>query len=169
MDGRELDKQKQMENAKTKLFLTLFSLRYPFPGNFLHPDYIAALNQIDVVFQGHQTVVKAWHNLHTCYSNESIINKEKVTEDLKHQLLTQMGLVVGYDVMHVDFSKSYAPEAHGSERNQNIALRILQLDYYKNANLMNPANLKLLSLQIEYFQSLLGDQDSSEKDGNEKQ
>lgn len=150
--GVKLEKEKQKESAKMNLFLNLFSFREATPVNFLHPDFVKALNQIDVVYMDHHNVLHIWHELHRTYANESLLNRQKLIDDLRQNLLIQMGDVLGYKVSEIDFSKSYSPRGHGDEWQANIELRVAQYNYYKDGN-------EMILLQSEWLKRALKEQE----------
>jgi len=135
---------RQKNQTKKDIFLILFSLRDSFQGNYLHPDYVNALNKIDVAFQGHENVIQAWHNLHQSFLQRDLINIDAVRDDLKRELLSQMAHTVGYKLSKLDMSKAYTPQAHGDKDKLEYEIRIYKHIYYKEA-------LDAVRLQNKWF------------------
>jgi|SRR5690606_19177511 len=114
--GRKLDDEQNKYNAKRNLFLTLFSLR----GNPTHYDFVNGLNQIDIVFQDEENVLKAWEKLFDSLGNPNQNNAIQNWDLLRTELLSEMAQSIGYQKLkQTSIQRNYSPQAHFDQNDEN--------------------------------------------------
>lgn len=114
--GRKLNDQQNQLNAKSELFLTLYSLR----GNPTSYRFVDALNQIDIVFQNENAVLTAWQKLYDSLNQRDLSNPYDTRNLLQTDLLSEMASVLGYQKLkQTDIQKNYKPQAHADENIEN--------------------------------------------------
>lgn len=132
---------KEKRDQKAWVFNTLMSLR-ALP---LAPDYVKALNYIDVVFYKNAKVRERWKTLlgHFCsdaYKREPI---EQATfdraRDLAAELMAEMAKDLGYEFDHTHIKENaYYPKGHGE-----LEIKGLQLLDKGTAVLEGKASIKV--------------------------
>jgi hypothetical protein len=114
--GRKLNDEQNKYDAKSELFLTLFSLR----GNPTSYTFVNALNQIDIVFQDEPSVLTAWNKLYDSLNHSNLSNPIETWNLLRTDLLSQMAHSLGYQKLkQTDIQKNYSPQAHADENLEN--------------------------------------------------
>jgi hypothetical protein len=114
--GRKLNDEQNKYDAKSDLFLTLFSLR----GNPTHYNFVNGLNQIDIVFQDVQTVLTAWEKLYESLGNPNQNNAVQNWDLLRTELLSEMAQHLGYQKLkQTAIQRNYSPKAHALESDEN--------------------------------------------------
>jgi len=112
--------RKQKIDAKKRLFLSLMAHRKALPPN---PEWVNALNVIDVVFADHPNVVSLWHE----YYNLLHADMEKTQQQREHkylEMLSAMANVVGYkSLSQTDIDKFYFPKAYGDQLEINAKVQ----------------------------------------------
>ncbi len=132
--GRILNDQQNKDNAKRNLFLTLFSFR----GIPVHPDFVNALNKIEIVFNDTPVVLEAWHKLYDSYNNTSLVDQETTWRLIRFELLSKISLSLGYtDLKQYDMEKNYFPQGHANQHISEFEFRNDQQAYYKSAGILN--------------------------------
>ena len=132
--GRKLNDQQNKDNAKRNLFLTLFSFR----GIPVHPDFVNALNKIEIVFNDTPVVLEAWHKLYDSYNNTSLVDQETTWRLIRFELLSKISLSLGYtDLKQYDMEKNYFPQGHANQYISEFEFRNDQQAYYKSAGILN--------------------------------
>jgi hypothetical protein len=113
--------------AKERLFMTLMAHRRSFPPT---PDWVGALNLIDVVYADNPNIVRQWHSLY-----DILIQGPLNMPRFNHQyleLLSSMATSLGYrSLQQTDIDKFYAPQALGDQfalnaEIQKESLRVLK-------------------------------------------
>lgn len=142
--GQYLQDRKIKKQAKTNLFNTLFSLR----GQPVNYYYVNALNQIDIVFHKDKIVLDAWHRLYDSLNDLNIGDrletdpvfreaKNKDWDKLRHEILIQMALVVGYNlkVMKPEYllNPAYSPQGHLFVENFDWDLKTAEKEFYNKS------------------------------------
>ena len=118
--GRQLDNEKQKDNAKRSLFLLLFSLR----GNPLHHDFVRGLNQIEVVFEDVPQVISAWRTHFASLGQKDQVNAAKNWEIERAALLSSMAVHLGYsNIPHGELLRDYYPVGHDTQLQDDQQLR----------------------------------------------
>lgn len=99
--------RKEKRDAKLKLFVTLMAHRKSTPPS---PDWVTALNLIDVAFAEHPRVVELWHALYQLFHNQT----RTEAQDHKYlELLSEMAVVLGFRrLKQTDIDKFYSPQSH---------------------------------------------------------
>jgi hypothetical protein len=122
---RWADNRREKRQAKLWVFRTLMTYR----ATRLNPNFVQALNVIDVVFNGDQRGEKgtrtAWKVLldHLTTDQGSKEAQEK-TLDLTIKLLVQMGKALGYDFDEVHLKRQvYQPIGHNQIEEEQRQLR----------------------------------------------
>ncbi|MGB4775588.1 MAG: DUF6680 family protein [Daejeonella sp.] len=132
--GRSLNNEQQKDNAKRNLFLTLFSLR----GTPLHYDFVAGLNQIDIVFEDIPSVLNAWKDLRNSLNLKGQVNPDQNWTLLRTNLLSAMAVSLGYNkIQQTDMISDYYPEGHEFQLQTDLEFRRDRHEYYKSANVLN--------------------------------
>ena len=107
--AKKLENASGKEEAKRHLFFTLFAFR----GNAMSQEFINALNTIDIIFQDTPQVTAAWHALRDSFFQSGLINPQLTRDLLKTDLLSKMGISLGYDALsQVDIATYYRPQGH---------------------------------------------------------
>lgn len=117
---------KQIRDQKLWVFGTLMSNR----GSMVSPDYVRALNYIDVVFYKNENVRKRWKNLLDYLGSpdwasgavqQATVDK---TLDLSAELLTEMAKDVGLGYDHTQIkNRGYYPKRLGQIEEELAELR----------------------------------------------
>lgn len=137
--GRRLDNESQKDATKRDLFLMLFSYR----GVPTHEDFVNGLNQIDVVFQDTETVLKAWHELYDALYAQNRTDLLKHWELLRVDLLSAMAVSLGYNKLNQTvIQRVYIPQYHIHVENTQTELDEAELAYYKSGIAMNQKALE---------------------------
>ena len=96
--------------AKRQLFLTLMANRKAAPT----PNWVSALNLIDVVYADDKRVVELWHKLYDTLNSLPINNQQFTHQHLN--LLSTMAGSLGYrSLQQTDIDKFYAPQGLGDQ------------------------------------------------------
>jgi hypothetical protein len=127
---RRLDEDREAKRRKLTIFKTLMTFRVAR----LSPEYVRALNSIDVEFTAdndkEKSVLKAWKELNDLFSNyKTTQNAEEKSHDLNAALLEAMGKSLGYDFDRVYLKKgAYYPEFLVNVEVEQHTLRRLVLE-----------------------------------------
>jgi hypothetical protein len=120
--------RKQKIGEKNRLFLTLMAHRKTLPPN---PEWVNALNVIDVVFSDNPNIVTHWHDFYNLLHAD--MEKTQQQRDHKYlELLSAMAKVLDYpSLSQTDIDKFYIPKAYGdqyeiSAKIQKEWLRVLE-------------------------------------------
>lgn len=101
--------RKQKIDANKRVFLTLMAHRKALPPN---PEWVNALNLIDVIFHDCPQIVALWHEYFALLCQ--IHNWEESTQQREHkylELLSAMAQSLGYrDIQQTDMDKFYSPK-----------------------------------------------------------
>jgi hypothetical protein len=125
---RRLDKGREAKNRKLWVFKTLMSYR----ATFLNPNFVQALNLIDVEFDANnekeKAVRNAWKVLLDHFGDladpKNQSNSAEKTATLTTNLLLAMGKSLGYDFDEVQIKKgAYYPMGLGNVEQEQHALR----------------------------------------------
>jgi hypothetical protein len=96
--------------AKRQLFVALMAHRKAAPT----PEWVNALNLIDVIYADDSEVVELWHRLYDTLTTQPFNNQQ-----FGHQyinLLSNMARSLGYrSLQQTDIDKFYAPQALGDQ------------------------------------------------------
>ena len=114
------------QDQKLWVFGTLMSLR----AAALSPDYVRALNYIDVVFYKNQKVRDRWKTLLDFLASEpwkaDTITQDTLdrTRDLTAELLAEIAKDLGYEYDHTHIKQNaYLPKGHGTLEQEQATLR----------------------------------------------
>jgi hypothetical protein len=128
---RRLDKGREAKNRKLWVFKTLMSYR----ATFLSPQFVQALNLIDVEFDGkneqEKAVLTAWKVLLDHFGELAAPkpNADEKTATLTTNLLIAMGKCLGYEFDEVQIKKgAYYPMGLGNVEQELHAVRRGVLD-----------------------------------------
>jgi hypothetical protein len=111
--SKSLENISGKENAKRRLFYTLFAYR----GLTTEPEYINGLNTIDIIFQDEDKVISSWHKLRDSFRQKDLIDAVMVRELLKTDLLSNMAQSLGYAALNqIDVMNYYTPQIHGDQQ-----------------------------------------------------
>ncbi len=122
---RKLDEERETRSRKIYVFKTLMSNR----ATRLSPNYVQALNLIDVEFTGtsdkERAVREAWKELLDLFQNyKTTPNAPEKADELNSMLLAAMGRSLGYDFDKVYLKKgAYYPEFSVNVEFEQHALR----------------------------------------------
>jgi len=129
---RKADEARDAKGRRLNIFTTLMSNR----ATRLNPNFVQALNMIDIVFtdRSEADVRDAWKELQDHYSDwgkktpqqRKLEDKRDIetSEDLLAQLLVTMGKSLGFDFNKVYVKKGcYYPEGLGNIEQEQHALR----------------------------------------------
>ncbi len=110
----------QKMDAQSKLFLALMAHRKALPPN---PEWVNALNVIDVVFANHPNIIDLWHDFYNLLSGDWEKNQQQ--RDHKYlELLSAMARVLGYrSLSQIDIDKFYIPRAYGDQYETNVKVQ----------------------------------------------
>jgi hypothetical protein len=112
--------RKQSFDTQNKLFLTLMAHRKALPPN---PEWVNALNVVDVVFANHPNIIALWHD----YYNLLHADWEKTQQQRDHkylEMLSAMAQVLGYQSLsQTDIDKFYVPKAYADQLELNAKLQ----------------------------------------------
>lgn len=137
--GRELNEEKQKDDAKRELFLQLFESR----GHPISYPFVRNLNRIDVVYSDCPEVLHAWHAYFHSLKTSSNVDNQKDWELHRTSLLSQMARSLGYNELdNFQLMQHYLPEGHQRHDIDNYEMWVEQKNYYHNSNHLI---LKLLS------------------------
>jgi hypothetical protein len=150
--SKRLDENKSARNRKMFIFTTLMAKR----ATGLSPEFVEALNRIDVEFYGgddkSKMVVEAWRLYHDHLSNTpgtkinevsgidptKPINEEEwkiwstKREDLLTELLYQMAVYLGFKFDKVNLKRGhYFPRAYGDLEDEQTIIRKGLVDIFK--------------------------------------
>ncbi len=129
--GRELNKEKQKDDAKRELFLQLFENR----GNPISYQFVRNLNRIDVVYADNSSVLDAWHEYFHSLGLKDMVDKEKTWELKRTHLLSIMSQSLGYgELDNFQLMQHYLPEGHQRHDIDNYEFWLEQKKYYQNSN-----------------------------------
>jgi hypothetical protein len=117
----------EKRQQKFWVFSTLMSLR----ASALAPDYVRALNYIDVVFFENEKIRTKWRDLLAALDrkaqdgDEATINEiGEARRDTTAELLAEMAKELGYDFDHTAIkNRSYTPQFHADLEEQQKHLR----------------------------------------------
>lgn len=144
--GRRLNNEKQKDNAKRNLFLTLFALR----GSPVHYDFVRGLNEIDIVFENTPTVLTAWHKLYDSLQIKNQNNEDQIWELLRVELLSAMAVHLGYhQIRQTDMVREYYPEGHGHQRKLDMQFQAVQWAYFEHQGKLAAKILERMDIQDE--------------------
>lgn len=132
--GRNLDEEKNKNDSKKELFLTLFSLR----GSPTNYEFVNRLNQIDIVFQDDDKVLDAWSKLFDSLGQKDIVNSFQTYELLRVNLLSEMAQSLGYKKLkQTDILKNYSPIAHSKDADEHFAHKKAEREFFETATQMH--------------------------------
>ena len=97
-------RRKEKRDAKIRLFTTLMAYRKAMP---IAPEWVMALNLIDVVFSDHPKVLALWHELYQLFQNPT----RTQAQDHKYlELLSEMASVLRFrQLQQTDIDKFDLP------------------------------------------------------------
>ncbi|HEV2971871.1 MAG TPA: DUF6680 family protein, partial [Pirellulales bacterium] len=125
------ENRKQKLAAKRWLFFTLMAYRKSWPPA---PDWLSALNQIDVVFYDVPPVVQAWRTYHDALcvtSDEHLLATNPYTKML--DLLHEMAQHLSYSkIKPGDLDRFYSPKLLGNITNFQAQIQIELLRVLQN-------------------------------------
>jgi hypothetical protein len=102
--------RKERRDAKHRLFLTLMAHRKANPPT---PEWVNALNIIDVVFFDTPQAVELWHRYYEALCNPPPNQNYQAREHVYLLMLSAMARELGYRKLEqTDIDKFYAPQAH---------------------------------------------------------
>ncbi|MDR5729800.1 MAG: hypothetical protein RB191_20495 [Terriglobia bacterium] len=120
------ESRRERRRQKHWVFHTLMSNR----RTVLNPDFVRALNSIDVVFYSNSTVRKRFRDLLQHYSlpdwravpiSPELVEKAR---DLTAQLLAEMAKDLNYSYDHTDLKdNAYAPQGWENQENEFMLIR----------------------------------------------
>ena len=121
-----VQRRKEKRDQKIWVFGTLMSLR----SAMLSPDFVRALNYIDVVFYKNQKVRERWKTLLSHLASEAykaaVIAPETIdkTRDFLAELLAEIAKDLHYQYDHTHIKENaYTPKWHGQIEEEAAALR----------------------------------------------
>ena len=124
---RYWDEKREAKRRRWEIFRTLMRTR----RERLTPDFVGALNLIEVEFHREQEVIDAWKNLfnHLCQLSTGVEDSYEVTERLTATLLEKVAKSLGVkkDTLEI-FKNGYSPQYWGSLENEQAQMRHLILE-----------------------------------------
>ncbi|GET21859.1 DUF6680 family protein [Prolixibacter denitrificans] len=143
--GKKLSDKQKKDEDKRKLFLTLFALR----GTPVNYDFVMGLNQIEIVFQGHDSVIKAWRTLRLELQKDETEEQRKICMDRTYKLLKQMASDLDYPETNESMDTyHYYPKGFEFLAMRDNNLKLAQSDYYKRS-------IEFYDLMTEVYQEAL--------------
>jgi hypothetical protein len=119
-------RRKELRDAKVGVFRVLMSFR----NAQLSPDFVKALNLIDLVFYKDEAVRERWRKLWEFLNNKDNFSVPRSSEsiekqrDLTAQLLSTMARELGFEFDHTALKDgAYRPQHHDDEQAEFAALR----------------------------------------------
>ena len=113
-----MQNRKEKRERKEAIFSTLMAHRRAFPPV---PDWVKALNLIDVVFSENQKVVVLWHQYYQLLGSASSNNEYQDREHKYIELLSEMAKVLGYkNLQQTDIDKYYSPQVIEDQNKLNF-------------------------------------------------
>ena len=120
--------RKEKRDAKMRLFITLMSHRKAMP---LSPEWVTALNLIDVIFADHERVVELWHQLYALLHNSPI--QQQAVNHKNLEMLSEIASVLGFRrLQQVDIDKYYYPQSYEDQLNAQAEAQAQWLRVLKN-------------------------------------
>ncbi|MGE0622003.1 MAG: DUF6680 family protein [Pseudomonadales bacterium] len=133
----QIEKYLEARREKTRRRMDVFRTLMLSRATTLAPDNVAALNSIDLIFEGtkYKPVRDKWRTLLSHFEDtpsdvnhpnfqQAMIVWTNRTNDLTGQLLQEMGNKLGYDFGDVDIKKAiYYPRAFGDQEAENRLIR----------------------------------------------
>ncbi|MBI5076339.1 MAG: hypothetical protein HZB62_14395 [Nitrospirae bacterium] len=123
-------RQKEKQEIKHKVFLTLMGHRKSIPISFA---LVEALNTLDVIFHANDKVIRLWHEYYEFLCQT--IPDSRALENQKHKYLELLSAIaedLGYkNLQQTDIDKFYIPQGHVDQAEmqgkiQTEFLRVLQ-------------------------------------------
>ena len=128
-------RRKEKRDAKIGLFLTLMTHRKSSPPS---PEWVNALNIIDVVFADVPQVVELWHRYYENLSNPPANQNFQSRDHIFLLMLSAMARCLGYHKLEqTDIDKFYSPVAHGNQARLNLECQTEWLRVLKNTSKIN--------------------------------
>ncbi|CAN5522509.1 hypothetical protein BH11BAC5_BH11BAC5_01570 [soil metagenome] len=151
--GRQLNTKQRKDEAKSNLFLLLFSLR----GNPVHYDFVRNLNQIEVVFEDVPQVIAAWRLHYASLSNKGQANTLHNWEIERAALLSAMAVHLGYsNIPHGELLRDYYPEGHENQLKDDMEFRSAQHKYFEKQGQMAEIILQRMKDQDDGLRGIDG-------------
>lgn len=132
----QIEKYLEGRREKTRRRMDVFRTLMVNRATPLAPDNVAALNSIDLIFEGDKfkTVRGKWRTLLSHFEDhpkgdqqnyeQAMIVWTNRNNDLTGQLLQEMGKTLGYDFGDVDIKKAiYYPRGLGDQETANLLIR----------------------------------------------
>ncbi len=117
--------------AKEELFLTLMEHRKANPPSL---DWVNAMNLIEVIFAGHEQVIKNWQALYNVLNNKSQVGTE-IHQHTYLNMLSEMANALGYKkLQQTDIDKFYSPQVYATQAATNAEMQALMMEFFKNLN-----------------------------------
>lgn len=144
--GRTLSEIQKKTEDKKKLFLSLFALR----GTPVNYEFVLGLNQIEIIFQGHDNVINAWRTLRLELQKEETEEQRKICMARIYSLLRHMANDLHYSEINESVETyHYYPKGFEFVSMREDSLKLAELDYYKRSiqfyDLMTPVDQESLS------------------------
>jgi hypothetical protein len=125
------DQKKEQYHRRLDIFRMLMRNR----RNPVHPDFVGALNLIEIEFFGCSSVIQAWKNLLECYAGPSSRDQDTVnrhqqkTDKLRAELLASIARQLRFNIPELDiFHGGYSPVAHENLEIDQFEIRRLFAD-----------------------------------------
>jgi hypothetical protein len=126
----QFQRRKEARDSKMRLFMTLMSHRRAIIA-LRNPDWVTALNLIDIVFSRHARVVELWHQLYAVLHTQPLREQESGYVYLK--MLSAMAEVLGFrQLQQVEIDKFYLPEAYQAHLQTQTEIQTELLRALKN-------------------------------------
>ena len=136
--------RKEKRDAKERLFLTLMAHRRALPPI---PEWVNALNVIDVIFAEHPQVVQLWHEYYACLVNPPANNNYEHREHTYLLMLSAMARSLGYkQLQQTDIDKFYSPQVYADQTQLNLQCQTEWLRVLQNTNKLNVETKQLKAM-----------------------
>jgi hypothetical protein len=127
--------RKEKRDAKMRLFITLMSYRSPTRLG-LAPEWVTALNLIDMVFADQTRVLELWHQLFDLLHNPPIQQQQARHKNI--EMLSEMAKVLGFrNFPQVQMDKYYYPESYEAQAQEMAEIRTNLLRVLANTDTLN--------------------------------
>ncbi|WP_426486368.1 DUF6680 family protein [Flavobacterium sp. 2] len=144
--GRKLNDEQNKYNAKSELFLTLFSLR----GNPTNYNFVNGLNQIDIVFEDVPAVLEAWERLYNSLNTKDQVNPIQEWSLLRTELLSEMAQSLGYQKLkQTAIQRNYSPQAHANQDDENWSFNQAAKKFFETGTILYNMHIESLELMNE--------------------
>lgn len=117
--GIKFQDRKSKRDVRMNLFLTLMANRNSIP---LSKEWVDSLNQIDIVFQSNEKVIRAWKDYYNSLQHSDI--NFNLANSYKLDMLSEMANDLGYkNLKQTDIDKFYSPRLFSNIANTEDQIR----------------------------------------------